>query len=73
MSVTTFVVLNKADHLDGAGLAEASGFTQRVLGEVPGTRTGGPSGTVYPMSARDALTPAGDPGSPRSPLTSPPT
>ena len=51
------MVLNKADHLDEAGLAEAVGFTQRVLGEVPGPADrAGASGAVYPMSARDALT-----------------
>ena len=62
-SVMTFVVLNKADHLDGAGLAEAAGFTERVLSEIRGpVSREGPGGTVYPMSARDALTPAGDPG-----------
>ena len=33
LSVTTFAVLNKADHLDEAGLAEASEFTRRVLAE----------------------------------------
>ena len=31
--VTTFAVLNKADHLDVHGLAEAVEFTRRVLGE----------------------------------------
>ena len=63
LSVRTFVVLNKADYLDEAGLAEAVGFTQQVLGEVPGPADGaGASGAVYPMSARAALTPAGDPG-----------
>jgi GTP-binding protein EngB required for normal cell division len=46
LSVTTFVVLNKADHLDEPGLAEALEFTRRVLGS---------PGTVYPMSARAAL------------------
>jgi GTP-binding protein EngB required for normal cell division len=62
-SVRTFVVLNKADHLDRAGLAEAAGFTERVLSEIRGpVSREGPAGTVYPMSARDALTPAGDPG-----------
>ena len=62
-SVMTFVVLNKADHLDGAGLAEAAGFTERVLSQIRGQAgREGPGGTVYPMSARDALTPAGDPG-----------
>ena len=49
LSVATFAVLNKADHLDEAGLAEAVEFTRRVLGEA------GHHGTVYPMSARAAL------------------
>jgi hypothetical protein len=49
LSVTTFAVLNKADHLDEPGLAEAVEFTRRVLGEA------GHAGTVYPMSARAAL------------------
>jgi hypothetical protein len=49
LSVTTFAVLNKADHLDEAGLAEASEFTTQVLAEA------GHPGTVYPMSARAAL------------------
>ncbi|MGH3183599.1 MAG: GTP-binding protein, partial [Streptosporangiaceae bacterium] len=49
LSVTTFAVLNKADHLDEAALAEAVEFTQRVLVEA------GHPGTVYPMSARAAL------------------
>jgi hypothetical protein len=48
-SVTTFAVLNKADHLDEPGLAEAVEFTRRVLGEA------GHPGAVYPMSARAAL------------------
>jgi GTP-binding protein EngB required for normal cell division len=61
LSVTTFAVLNKADHLDAAGLAEAVEFTARVLAEA------GHSGTVYPMSARAALgkggeEASGDPG-----------
>jgi hypothetical protein len=55
LSVTTFTVLNKADHLDAAGLAEAREFTSRVL------RDAGQAGTVYPMSARAALD-GGDPG-----------
>ena len=63
LSVTTFVALNKADHLDEAGFAEALGFTQRVLSEMPGhSDLAGASGAVYPMSARSALTPDGDPG-----------
>lgn len=49
LSVTTFAVLNKADHLDEPGLGEAVEFTQRVLGEA------GHPGTLYPMSARAAL------------------
>jgi hypothetical protein len=48
LSVTTFAVLNKADHLDGPGLAEAAEFTRRVLSE------SGHAGKVYPMSARAA-------------------
>jgi len=55
LSVTTFAVLNKADHLDAAGLAEAAEFTSRVLAEA------GYAGRVYPMSARAALD-GGDPG-----------
>jgi GTP-binding protein EngB required for normal cell division len=49
LSVTTFAVLNKADHLDEAGLAEASEFTRRVLAEA------GHLIAVYPMSARAGL------------------
>jgi hypothetical protein len=49
LSVTTFAVLNKADHLDEAGQAEAVEFTRQVLAEASH------SGTVYPMSARAAL------------------
>jgi GTPase Era involved in 16S rRNA processing len=49
LSATTFTVLNKADHLDPAGLAEALEFTGRVL------RDAGRPGRVYPMSARAAL------------------
>jgi GTPase Era involved in 16S rRNA processing len=55
LSVTTFTVLNKADYLDPAGLAEALEFTGRVLQEA------GRPGRVYPMSARAALD-GGDPG-----------
>jgi GTP-binding protein EngB required for normal cell division len=63
LSVTTFVALNKADHLDEAGLAEAAAFTQRVLSETSGRADReGVAGVVYPMSARAALTAAGDPG-----------
>jgi GTP-binding protein EngB required for normal cell division len=49
LSVTTFTVLNKADHLDQNGLEEASEFTRQVLADA------GHPGTVYPMSARAAL------------------
>jgi GTP-binding protein EngB required for normal cell division len=49
LSVITFAVLNKADHLDEPGQAEALEFTRRVLGEA------GHPGPVYPMSARAAL------------------
>jgi GTP-binding protein EngB required for normal cell division len=49
LSVMTFAVLNKADHLDEAGLAEAAEFTRRVLADA------GQPGPVYPMSARAAL------------------
>ncbi|MGH3295953.1 MAG: dynamin family protein, partial [Trebonia sp.] len=55
LSVCTFAVLNKADHLDAAGLEEAVEFTGRVLTEA------GHPGLVYPMSARAALD-GGDPG-----------
>jgi GTP-binding protein EngB required for normal cell division len=54
LSVTTFTVLNKADHLDQAGLAETAEFTRRVLGEAAG-RPGREPGPVYPLSARAAL------------------
>jgi predicted GTPase len=58
LSVTTFTVLNKADHLDDASLAEATAFTRRVLS--------GPAGSmrVYAMSAKAALDRGvgGDPG-----------
>jgi small GTP-binding protein len=63
LSVTTFVVLNKADRLDQEELAEAVGFASQVVGGASGDQTGAPSAiTVYPMSAKTALTPAGDPG-----------
>jgi len=55
LSVRTFAVLNKSDHLDDAGLAEAAEFTSKVLAEA------GHPGRVYPMSARAALD-GGDPG-----------
>ena len=57
LSVTTFVVLNKADYTDAAELAEAVEFTEAVAGEA----VGGPV-RVYPLSARTALLAAGDVG-----------
>jgi small GTP-binding protein len=57
LSVTTFVVLNKADYADAAGLAEALQFTERIAGQA----VGGPV-RVYPISARAALSAAGDAG-----------
>lgn len=59
MSMVTFAVLNKADHLDQAGLAEAAEFTRRVLAEA--SQGPGAPGAVYPLSARAALA-GGDPG-----------
>lgn len=59
LSVATFTVLNKADHLDEAGLSEAAEFTGRVLADA----SPGPAAPVqvYPLSARAALD-GGDPG-----------
>jgi small GTP-binding protein len=57
LSVTTFVVLNKADYADAAGLAEAAEFTEQVTLEAIGRPV-----RVYPVSARAALTAAGDAG-----------
>jgi small GTP-binding protein len=57
LSVTTFVVLNKADYLDAAGLAEAVAFTERVTRAAAGRAV-----RVYPVSARAALGPDGDAG-----------
>jgi small GTP-binding protein len=57
LSVTTFVVLNKADYADAAGLAEAVEFTECIAGQA----AGGPV-RVYPVSARAALSAAGDAG-----------
>ena len=59
MSVATFTVLNKADHLDEAGLSEAAEFTSQVLAEA----AEGPGAPVriYALSARAALN-GGDPG-----------
>lgn len=56
LSVATFTVLNKADYLDAAGLAEAAEFTRQVL-----ARAAGAAGRIYPLSARAALD-GDDPG-----------
>ena len=42
LSVTTFAVLNKADHLDEPGLAEAVEFTRQVLARGRPSRHGLP-------------------------------
>jgi hypothetical protein len=55
LSATTFAALNKADHLDEPGLAEALEFTRRVVGQAVHPAK------VYAMSARAALA-GGDPG-----------
>jgi small GTP-binding protein len=57
LSVALFVVLNKADYLDERSLSEAREFTARVVSDAAGRAE-----PVYPLSARAALTPAGDPG-----------
>jgi hypothetical protein len=65
LSVAMFVVLNKADYLNGYGpgpdggseLAEAVEFTARVAGEALGRPA-----RIYPLSARAALSGAADPG-----------
>jgi hypothetical protein len=61
LSVTTFVVLNKADYLAGAAagneLAEAVEFAASVAGEVSGRPV-----RIYPLSARTALTSGDDTG-----------
>ncbi len=63
LSVTMFVVLNKADYLAGYGtdgdgdLAEALEFTARVAAQAAGRPV-----RLYPLSARAALTGRGDPG-----------
>jgi len=59
LSVTTFAVLNKADHLDKAGLREAAEFTARVLADAAAGQDA--PARVYPVSARAALD-GGDPG-----------
>jgi len=57
LSVALFVVLNKADYLDEASLAEAHEFTRHVVAEVSERDV-----RVYPLSARGALGPGGDAG-----------
>ena len=66
LSVTMFVVLDKADYLAGYGRADANGsseftealeFTVRVASEAAGHPV-----RVYPLSARAALSGVGDPG-----------
>jgi len=57
LSVTRFVVLNKTDYLDDAGLAEALDFTARVVADAAGEPA-----RIYPLSARAALTGPGDAG-----------
>jgi small GTP-binding protein len=57
LSVTTFMVLNKADQADAAGLAEAAEFTKRVTSRATGRPV-----RVYPVSAKAALSAAGDEG-----------
>jgi hypothetical protein len=68
LSVTMFVVLNKADYLtgygpgwagvnDGSDLTEAAEFTAQVAAEAAGRPV-----RLYPLSARAALAGGGDPG-----------
>ena len=56
LSVTMFVVLNKADYLAGGELAEALEFTAQVAAGAAGRPV-----RIYPLSARAALTGGGDP------------
>ena len=65
LAVATFTVLNKADHLDAAGLTEAAEFTRQVLAQAArssGT-PGAPDirGRIYPVSALAELA-GGDTG-----------
>jgi GTP-binding protein EngB required for normal cell division len=57
LSVALFIVLNKADYLDSAGLAEAVEFTEQVAVAATGRPV-----RIYPVSARAGLTAAGDTG-----------
>jgi small GTP-binding protein len=51
LSVARFMVLNKADYLNDAELAEALDFTARVVADAAGEPP-----RIYPLSARAALT-----------------
>jgi GTP-binding protein EngB required for normal cell division len=57
LSVRTFAVLNKADHLDEEALAEAAEFTRQVLSETAGASGGDQDHPrqLYALSARAAL------------------
>lgn len=57
LSVTTFVVLNKADRLSGSELTEVAEFTSEVVTQAVDRPV-----LVYPVSARNALTAVGDTG-----------
>jgi GTP-binding protein EngB required for normal cell division/molybdopterin converting factor small subunit len=57
LSVTMFVVLNKADYLAGGDLAEALEFTAQVAAGAAGRPV-----RPYPLSARAALAGGDDPG-----------
>jgi len=57
LSVTVFVVLNKADYLAGGELAEALEFTAQVAAGAAGRPV-----RLYPLSARAALAGGDDPG-----------
>jgi len=57
LSVSMFVVLNKADHLAGDELSEVLAFTTQVIAGAAGRPA-----RIYPVSARAALTAVGDAG-----------
>ncbi len=57
LSAEMFVVLNKADHLDGSELAEVLAFTGQVVGAAAGRAI-----RIYPLSARAALAGSADAG-----------
>ena len=57
LSVTTFAVLNKADHLDEPGQAEALEFTRRVLGEEGELRLASEAITVRCLQQPDGSLP----------------